>query len=110
LAEGFETKWLRKKASELNRTPDHKLQSLKLVEECLMGIGFEEDHARKITAPMHQLHYLRSKLKGHASGEEATAIRKQALANHGSYGKHFRALCAECDEALRTIAEQFKKT
>jgi len=108
LVEGFETKWLRKKAIELGRKPDSKFQSLKLVEECLMALGFEEDHARDITAPMHKLHWLRSKLKGHASGDEATAIRKQALAEHGTYTKHFRALCADCDEGLHTIAEQLK--
>jgi hypothetical protein len=108
LVEGFETQWLRKRAIELGRSPDPKFQSLKLVEECLMGLGFEEAGARDVTAPMHNLHWLRSKLKGHASGDEATAIRKQVLTEHGTFGKHFRALCANCDEALHMVADQFK--
>jgi hypothetical protein len=108
LVEGFETKWLRKKAFELGKSPDPKFQSLKLVEECLAALGFEEADARKVTAPMHRLHWLRSKLKGHASGDDAIEIRKQVFAEHGSYGKHFRALCTDCDEGLRAIAEQFK--
>jgi hypothetical protein len=108
LIEGFETKWLRKTANELGRNPDAKYQSLKLIEECLMALGFEEAHARSITAPLHNLHSLRTKLKGHAPGEDAPNIRKEAIAQHGSYGKHFRALCGECDEGVRTIAEQFK--
>jgi hypothetical protein len=107
LVEGFETKWLRKKAIELGRNPNPNFRSLKLVEECLMALGWEEGDARRVTAPMHELHDLRSKIKGHASGDEATAIRKQVLAEHGNYGKHFRALCSDCDEGLRTIAEQF---
>jgi hypothetical protein len=108
LVEGFETTWLRKTAIELGTNPPANYQSLKLIEECLMAIGFEEAHARNITVPMHQLHFLRSKLKGHAQGDDASAIRKEAIAQHGSYGKHFRVLCSECDERIRTIAEQFE--
>jgi hypothetical protein len=48
LIEGFEEKWLRRKAQGLGRTPDDKFRSLKLIEECLVGVGFEEDHAREI--------------------------------------------------------------
>lgn len=108
LVEGLEEKWLRRKAKDLGRNPDSKLRSLKLVEECLMGIGYEEDHARNITAPLHRLHELRSKVKGHASGEEATEIRRQTLSAYSTYRKHFEALCAECDETMRAIGEAFK--
>lgn len=108
VVEGFETRWLRKTAVELGKNPPANYQSLKLIEECLMALRFEEEHARSVTAPMHELHFLRSNLKGHASGEGATAIRKEVIAQYGSHGKHFRALCGECDEGVRTIAEQFK--
>ena len=108
VVEGFETRWLRNKAQSLGRTPDLKFGSLKLVEECLIGVGFAEDGARNIVAPLKRVHDLRSKLKGHA-GPEAVAIRQQALTEHGSYNKHFRVLCGECDESLRTIREGFKK-
>jgi hypothetical protein len=108
VVEGFETRWLRKTAIELGRNPPANYQSLKLIEECLTALGFEDAHARSITAPMHNLHFLRSKLKGHAQGEDAPAIRKEAVAQHGSYAKHFRALCGDCDEGIRAIAEQFK--
>ena len=103
VVEGFEEKWLRQKAQSLGREPDHKLRSLKLMEECLMALGFEEDHARKITAPFHKVHYLRSKVKGHASNEEATAIKQEVLTEYGSYKTHFRVLCGECDESIQTI-------
>jgi hypothetical protein len=41
-------------------------------------------------------------------GEEAWQIQKAALREHGTYRKHFAALCAECDEAVRTISEALK--
>ena len=108
VVEGFKEKWLRRQAGALGRphTPTHR--SLKLVEECLIGLGDEEQHARATTAPLHEAHYLRSKLKGHASGQEATEIRKKALRDHQTYRKHYEALCTRCDEAIRTIAEAFK--
>ena len=107
VVEGFETRWLRKTATALGRNPPANYQSLKLIEEFLMALGFEEAHARNITAPMHQLHFLRTKLKGHAQGDDVPAIRKDAIAQYGSYGKHFRALCGQCDEGIRTIAQAF---
>jgi hypothetical protein len=109
VVEGFETRWLKNKAQALGRTPDPNFRSLKLVEECLIALGLAEGDAQKIVAPLRKTHDLRSKLKGHASGEEAAAIRKQTLAEHGSYKNHFHILCGECDEAVRTIGEAFKK-
>ncbi|MCK4827639.1 hypothetical protein KA005_68560, partial [bacterium] len=39
VVEGFEEKWLRNKAKVLGRNPDIKLRGLKLIEECLVGLG-----------------------------------------------------------------------
>ena len=107
VVEGFEEKYLKQKAQELGRTPDPKFRSLKLVEECLIALGFEEEHARKITAPLQEVHHLRSKLKGHASGEEAQELKRKALENHQSYRNHFHHLCRECDQVIKTIVEAF---
>jgi len=107
--EGFETKWLRTRVEELGRNPDVSWASLRLIEEYLMGVGCEAENAKQIVAPLKNLHGLRSKLKGHASGEEATEIKKQTLKEYGSYKKHFRTLSEECDQSLRTIAETFEK-
>jgi hypothetical protein len=109
VVEGFEEKWLRQKAQSLGRTPDPRFRSLKLAEECLIALGFEEDHSRKITDPFHQVHDLRSKLKGHASGAEAMAIKQKVLSEYKSYRMHFRALCSECDDSIRTMTEALKK-
>ena len=107
IVEGFEPSWLRKKAKALGRTPDPKFASLKLIEQCLIGLGFEEDHARSITSPLHEVHNLRSKLKGHASGQTAQSIKSSSIAAHGSLREHFKHLCQGCDEAMETIIEAF---
>lgn len=107
VVEGLEEKWLRRKAKELGRNPDIKLRALKLTEECLIAVGFEEDHAHQLMSPFRELHYLRSILKGHTSGREAEKIRKQALQEFGSFRQHFEHLCAECDDSLETIIEAF---
>lgn len=108
IVEGLEEKWLRKKAKELGRTPEDKLRSLKLVEECLIAQGFEIDHANKIMLPFHAIHNLRSKLKGHTSGDEAEKIRKQALQFYGSFRSHYENLCLECNDSLDIIIKAFK--
>lgn len=107
---GFETKWLRTTAQQLGRTPDANLASLGLIEECLNGLGYAEDDARNIVAPLKTAHALRTDLKGHASGDEAVAIRKQTLAEHGSYKKHFRVLTGEIDQSIRAIEDAFEKS
>lgn len=107
--EGFEGKWLRKTAESLGRRPDVAFGSLKLAEECLIALGFEDDDAKRVMAPLKEAHELRTKVKGHASGKHAVAIKKQILADHGSYKGHFRSLCEKCDQSLRSIAEAFKK-
>lgn len=110
LVEGFEEKWLREKAKSLGRKAESrlaKLRSLNLVKECLVGLGFEEDHARLILAPFFELHYMRNKLSAHAEGEEARNLTKKALKAHGDYRAHYKDLAARCDEALGTLMEAF---
>lgn len=108
VVEGFEEKWLRRQATELGRKPGSTVRSLKLLEECLITLGFEEGQSQNIVAPLRELHNLRSKVKGHASGNEARSIRKKVLVDHGTYRQHFRTLCARCDESLRTVVRAFQ--
>jgi hypothetical protein len=107
LVESFEAKWLKATAESLGRTPDKKFGSLKLVEECLIALGYEADRAHNTVAPLFETHELRSKVKSHPTGDEALALRKRALAEHGTLSKHFRALCCRCDESMRVIADAF---
>ncbi len=103
IVEGLEAKWLRKRAKELGRSPDDRFGGLKLVEECLIGRNFEPDHARALMSPLHDLHNLRSLMKGHASGSEASARRKSIVKEHGGLLQHYDALCQGCEETLQII-------
>jgi hypothetical protein len=75
-----------------------------------VGFGFDEDHARSILSPLHELHNLRNQVKGHATGDEARKARASALSAHGSYRMHFQALCSLADESLRQIGEAFGRS
>ena len=105
LVEGFEEKWLRKKAKELGRTPEPNYSSLKLLEEYLIGLDFEEDRACSIIAPLRELRYLRNKLKSHAPGETAQRLKAEAFAEHGSYRNHYKNLATQCDETMQILIE-----
>ena len=102
--EGLSGTELRSLATSQGRTPNAEFGSLKLVEECLMGLGWEEEQAREVTEPLHRLHYYRSKTKAHSRGKEGEQIRKEVLQTYRSYERHFKVLSTECDGALRTIA------
>lgn len=105
LVEGFETKEIKNQAAKLGRELDDRWRSLALLEQVLMGLGYETDQASEITAPLRELTELRSKVIGHASGERAIAIKKRILKEHGTYRNHFRDLCERCDESLRRIRD-----
>ncbi|HWG34209.1 MAG TPA: hypothetical protein VN650_08575 [Gemmatimonadaceae bacterium] len=107
VVEGFDEKGLWATAGRLGRTPAKDLRSLKLVEECLIGSGIGAEEAKALTAPFHRVHNLRSKVKGHASGDEANSIKKNTLMEHGSYVQHFQQLCAQCDRSIRRISDVF---
>jgi hypothetical protein len=102
--EGFRTTALRSHAALLSRSGLKELGSLKLVEQCLIGLGWDEEAAREVTAPLHELHYIRSKVKAHDAGAEVATIRRNVLKELGSFVKHSRSLCTRCDDAMTTIA------
>ncbi len=108
IVEGFETKWLRNQAQKLGRPLEQNFRSLKLIEECLVGVETPEDEAKNLVAPLRELHDLRSKVKGHATGAEATAIKQRILQEHGAFKKHFSFLCAECEQSIKGISNTIK--
>lgn len=109
LVEGFDQKWLKTKATELGEAPDARLRQLKLIECCLQRLDFEEEHAHEIMTPFHDLHNLRSLVKGHRTGSDAEAAAKSALTEFESYRNHFRDLCQRLDESLAIISEAFEE-
>jgi hypothetical protein len=110
LIEGLEESWLRKKAGTLNRKPEQQWRSIKLLEECLEGLDFDQEHTKQITAPLRELQNLRNKLGGtHASGTDAKALRQGALNEHGTLQRHFSNLCGRCAESFDIIRTKIIK-
>lgn len=107
IVEGFDEKCLREKAKSLGRSPEPAFRSLKLLVECLVGLDFEEDHARSIVAPFSELHEMRNKFE-HAEGKEALNLTKKAMKDHGDYRAHYMDLAARCDETLQTLMKAFR--
>ena len=109
LVEGLDERWLRRKATDLGRKPDVKLRALKLLEECLCGAGFDADHSSKLMKCWHDVHNLRSELKGHASNSAGRERELTARKEHGSLVAHFKALCTACDESLDCIIQAIEQ-
>jgi hypothetical protein len=81
-----------------------------LLEECLEGLGFDQERAKQISAPLRELQHLRSKLGGtHASGADAKALRQTALDEHGTFQRHFSNLCGRCAESFDIIRAEIIK-
>ena len=109
LVEGFEEKWLKGFAAQLGRKPELIKGSLNLMQECLIGIGVEEEEAKSIVLPFRTLKNHRNKLRGHASENGARMLKAEAFRNHGGYREHYTNLVAECDEAMKSIIEKFSE-
>lgn len=67
LIEGFRVKELRSMLKALRRTFEPDWKSLKLVEECLIGSGVDEEDARTAVTALRTLHDLRTILRGHSA-------------------------------------------
>jgi hypothetical protein len=108
VVEGFRSKPLKALARQLGRTPQPEWQSLKLLEECLIGSGLDKVEAAEAIAPLRALHELRTVVKGHAAPEKKQAREKQAIAEFGSFRAHFMKMAADCDAALEVVIQKLK--
>jgi hypothetical protein len=108
LVEGFKVDALREKAVALGRNPDKGFRSLKLLEECLIGLGLNEVDAAEVVGPFKELHDLRSKMKGHVSGAEGAEIKRKILTENGSYKNHFLKLLTSCDKSIGIVLDILK--
>lgn len=105
LVESFEEKRIRARAIELNAKVDDRMRALKLIESSLIADGFESDHAREIMSPLHEVHNLRSELKGHASDKTAKTRESEARKRCGTLVNHFRNICRSCNESLELVSK-----
>jgi hypothetical protein len=100
LVEGFAIKAIRKRLVALERPCEEKWGSLKLLQELLVAQGSAASDASNVLEALRRLHYLRSKVKGHAAQEERQQLIKGARTEYGSLKDHFRQLAFDCREAF----------
>ena len=106
--EGFEEKFLRNKAKELNVNIENKHRSLKLLEYILVAKGFELDCAAGIMSVFHDIHNLRSEVKGHISGDTAEKRKKDIITKYGHYRAHFDDLSQRMLESLNILIKELE--
>jgi hypothetical protein len=106
LVEGFEIDWLRAQTAQPMGSHNANAGSINLMTDCLAKCSLTDAEATNVMEPFKSLHYLRTKLKGHAASTETLAkIRRDTLKKHGSYSAHFRSLCEKCDKSLQVISQ-----
>lgn len=109
VTEGFEKRFIEREARARSSIGDPKWGSLKWVEELLKRLDVDDDRVAEICSPLFEVQRLRSKLGGaHASGAEATEIRKQLVRTHGTPLAHTRALAAQLSESLAALTRLFE--
>jgi hypothetical protein len=57
---------------------------------------------------LSEVQLIRTKVKGHASGEEARKLFQASIAAHGKLSAHFEHLCALVLNELQTIEEAIR--
>ena len=102
LVEGYVAKEIRKIATSVGVEIQKEWQSLKLIQETLRTLGYED--AEEIVSSLRKLHHLRSKVSGHRT-QERVELEAEAFREYGSLGAQFRALCSDCNEAFPTIVD-----
>lgn len=100
--EGFKVKDLSALAKAMGRTVRPEWQSLKLLEECLIGSGVEHDDIRSTMSAFRTLHELRTILKGHAT-DTRTERQKHARATFGTFRAHFADLAEGVDKGMEIV-------
>lgn len=108
LLEGLSQTQLKTVAQETGQPLEPHYRSLKLLELCLIGLGFEEEQAYELLGPFHELHNLRNKVVSHAQGSEAREIVGEIKRSYPGFPEQFRGLVAALDASLATILEVLK--
>jgi len=102
VVEGFVINAIRARLEELGIEYEKKEQSIVLLER-LINERAESTEKQQLTG-LRTVQLLRTKAKGHASGQEVEALVQEVLAQHESFTKHFKHICAALTLELQTIA------
>jgi len=106
VVEGFEVKPLRAVLTSVGEAYDSKDQSIALLEKLVAAKGHAGDPATLVG--LRRVQHIRSKVKGHAGSSEGKFIAQDALAKHGTYGEHFKHICALIVRDLERVESVLK--
>ncbi|HQV68569.1 MAG TPA: hypothetical protein PLU69_10235 [Acinetobacter sp.] len=109
VVEGFVLNSLRSILGSLGGSFETKWQSLKLIQEILEKLGLSELETNQIVSPLIDLHKLRNKIIGHATGKEAIDIKTGILNKHHSFWEHFKFLSSECCNSVHEISKHLEQ-
>lgn len=101
--EGFETKAIRARLDAAQvpyEKGDKGDKTIALLEKLLSART--EGEIQKLDG-LRTVQFLRSKLKGHASGSEAQQLAQAALMEHETFANHFQHVCEQVADELEAI-------
>lgn len=101
VVEGFVITEIRARLVKLGIAYDQKEQSIALLER-LINEGAESTEKQPLTG-LRTVQLIRTKAKGHASSREVETLVQEVIAEHGSFTKHFKHVCATLVLELQTI-------
>ena len=105
VVEGFVITAIRAKLDKSAIEYEKKEQSITLLER-LINQGAESTERQPLTG-LRTVQLIRTKAKGHASGREVEALVREVLAEHESFAKHFKHICATLALELQTVSGAF---
>lgn len=105
VVEGFVISVIHTKLEKSSITYKREEKSIALLER-LITQGPEWTEKKPLTG-LRAVQNIRTKVKGHASGREVETLLQEVLAEHESFAKHFKHVCAMLALELQTIAGAF---
>ncbi|MCY4610294.1 MAG: hypothetical protein OXC38_01050 [Gammaproteobacteria bacterium] len=103
LVEGFLVTSLRTIADENDAKYEKDWGSLMLLEIVLTARGKENDHAKKIVAPLKELHNLRISMKAHGDLEGRSTATKKARRDFETLRHQYKDLISRLHESMKLI-------
>ena len=98
-------KAIRAKLEKLGIAYDKKEQSIALLER-LINEGDNSIEQQSLLG-LRTVQLVRTKVKGHASGEEVESLVQEVLKQHESFNMHFKYVCRMLAQELQIIAGAF---
>ncbi len=105
VVEGFVVTAIREKLDKSGISYKKNEQSIALLERLIKERA--DSTEKQLLTWLRTVQLIRTKAKGHASGQEVETLVQEVLAQHESFSKHFTHVCATLALEMQTIAGAF---